>query len=68
MLLCHAQAHGENIHRFPFAERFGDYNGELDEVRLKKRGIHVIDCKLVSLRSQSNIDEKLLVSALLSLT
>jgi CofD-related protein of GAK system len=48
-------------------ERSGDYIGGIDKTRLQERGIHVIDCKLISLRSQPNIDEKLLVPVLLSL-
>jgi CofD-related protein of GAK system len=48
-------------------ERSGSYKGGLDKVRLRERGIHVIDCKLVSLRSKPKIDEKLLVPTLLSL-
>lgn len=43
------------------------YSGDLDDALLQKRGIHVIDCKLLSHRSQNRIDEKLLVPALLSL-
>jgi CofD-related protein of GAK system len=48
-------------------ERSGGYDGFLDQARLQQRGIHVIDCRLVSLRSRTRIDEKLLVPTLLSL-
>jgi CofD-related protein of GAK system len=48
-------------------ERLGSYDGKLDKALLRERGIHVIDCKLVSLRSEPDIDEKLLVPTLLSL-
>jgi CofD-related protein of GAK system len=49
-------------------ERSGNYPGQLDRDDLGRRGIHVIDCRLVSMRSQPYIDEKMLVPILLSLS
>lgn len=48
-------------------ERSGLYPGELDSQSLARRGIQVINCKMVTSRSQPFIDEKLLVPLLLSL-
>lgn len=48
-------------------ERSGVYPGELDKENLIRRGIQVINCKLVTQRSQPYLDEKLLVPVLLSL-
>jgi CofD-related protein of GAK system len=49
-------------------ERHGIYPGELDDAALRKRGIQVIGCKMITTRSQPYIDEKLLVPILLSLS
>jgi CofD-related protein of GAK system len=49
-------------------ERNGSYPGQLDKNDLARRGITVINCRLVSMRSQPYIDEKMLVPMLLSLT
>ena len=48
-------------------ERSGTYSGELDKAELARRGIQVINCKMVTQRSQPYLDEKLLVPVLLSL-
>jgi len=46
----------------------GSYQGSIDKENLKKMGIEVIDCRLVSERSAPLIDEELLLPVLLSLT
>ncbi len=48
-------------------ERNGNYPGRIERDALARRGIHMINCRLVSLRSQPYIDEKMLVPILLSL-
>jgi CofD-related protein of GAK system len=48
-------------------ERSGNYPGGLDKQDLALRGIQVINGRLVSMRSQPYIDEKMLVPILLSL-
>ena len=48
-------------------ERSGGYPGELDKTELARRGIQVINCKMVTQRSLPYLDEKLLVPVLLSL-
>lgn len=45
----------------------GNYPGDLDHMALARRGIAMINCRLVSMRSQPYIDEKMLVPVLLSL-
>lgn len=45
----------------------GGYFGELDEDRMEKMGIKIIDCPLVSSESRPYIDEKLLIPVILSL-
>jgi HprK-related kinase B len=58
------------LHRelLPAFMKNGDYPGRLDTEKLARRGIEVINCRLVSMRSRPYIDEKLLVPVLLSLT
>jgi CofD-related protein of GAK system len=48
-------------------EKNGKYPGHLDREALARRGIRVINCRLVSMRSQPYIDEKMLAPILLSL-
>jgi len=48
-------------------ERNGVYTGHLDKARWRRRGVEVINCRLISMRSRQYIDEKLLVPVLLSL-
>jgi CofD-related protein of GAK system len=48
-------------------EKNGHYAGVVDKEDLARRGISIINCRLVSMRSQPYIDEKLLVPVLLSL-
>jgi CofD-related protein of GAK system len=48
-------------------ERSGNYPDGLDRQDLARRGIQVLNCRLVSMRSQPYIDEKMLVPILLSL-
>ena len=48
-------------------ERNGNYPGQLDRDDLAQRGITTISTRLVSMRSQPYIDEKMLVPILLSL-
>ena len=48
-------------------ENSGNYPGDLDREALARRGITIINCRLVSMRSQPYIDEKMLVPVLLSL-
>ena len=48
-------------------EKSGSYPGTLDRSDLERRGIKIINCRLVSMRSQPYIDEKMLVPVLLSL-
>ncbi len=48
-------------------KRNGNYPGRLDPDNLARRGIRIINCRLVSMRSQPYIDEKMLVPVLLSL-
>jgi CofD-related protein of GAK system len=48
-------------------ENSGNYPGRLDRDDLARRGIVTIDTRLVSMRSQPYIDEKMLVPILLSL-
>lgn len=46
----------------------GPYHGLLDKKKLKRMGIEVIDCRLISEKSAPFIDEELLLPLLLSLT
>jgi CofD-related protein of GAK system len=47
--------------------RGGSYQGYIDHEKLRKQGIEVIDCRLISERSAPLIDEDLLLPILLSL-
>lgn len=65
---CSDNTDDKNLLDFVVVDRKnGLYTGELDEDELKRRGIRIIDCPLVSDRSQPLIDETLLVPFLLSL-
>jgi CofD-related protein of GAK system len=48
-------------------EKNGNYPGRLNRDELARRGIQIINCRLVSMRSRPYIDEKMLVPILLSL-
>jgi CofD-related protein of GAK system len=48
-------------------EKNGNYPGRLDKDAIRRRGIKIIDCRLVTMRSRPYIDEKMLVPVLLSL-
>ena len=59
---------GDVLNYILLDERNGNYPGALDQDALARRGVQTISCRLVNMRSQPYIDEKMLVPILLSLS